>query len=161
MPAAFFLGESKGWCLDCASMVARSSILQRRVLAIQRRVLFLRAHARSCVDWRLASAWNADAGSVRPQSLPNRASCCGLGCCRLAVCGPDARAFDFYGGALFLGSEPNTSACKTSASLGAILAHAESHAGHRNVRALLVLGMYMCSGPWISIGTRSCDCVAR
>ncbi|KAJ7795092.1 hypothetical protein B0H13DRAFT_2393177 [Mycena leptocephala] len=44
------------------STLARSSFLQPRPL-------FSSAHAHSCVDWRLASAWNGDAGSAGRQSL--------------------------------------------------------------------------------------------
>ncbi|KAJ7923155.1 ankyrin repeat-containing domain protein [Mycena leptocephala] len=52
-----------------------------------------------------------------------------------------------------------------AASLGAILGHAESDAGHLNACALRVLGMYMRSHPWIGmgidIGARLRACVGR
>ncbi|KAJ7834927.1 hypothetical protein B0H13DRAFT_2288520 [Mycena leptocephala] len=85
------------------------------------------AHARSSVDWRLASAWNADAGSAGHQSLT----------CQIVL-------VPGLGGVPRPG--PNADAYEKRASLGAILGQAESDAGYRNARALRVLGMYRRSG---------------
>jgi hypothetical protein len=105
-----FSGRAGGGCLDCASTAPRSFYPTALRSFLQPRVLFSGAHARSCVNSRLASAWNADAGSVRAASRSPAKSWIrfvpGLG-----ARSPDVRASDFYGCALSLGCSRTWSQC--------------------------------------------------
>ncbi|KAJ7853439.1 hypothetical protein B0H13DRAFT_2580534 [Mycena leptocephala] len=93
---------------------------------------FSNAHARPCVDWRLASARNADAGSVRVTSCsPAKSRIRFVPGLAALPHGPDAHLLTFMG-ALHSWRVPrpgpNAGAYNRSASLGAILGHAESGA---------------------------------
>jgi hypothetical protein len=79
-------------CADVATQFIPTAPLS----FLQPRVPFPCTHTRSCVDWCLASAWNADARSTS-RSLAGSHSFLGLACRRFAARVPDARAFYLLG----------------------------------------------------------------
>jgi hypothetical protein len=155
MSAIFFLGRAR----DGVWIAHR----RRRVLfLLQCRVLFYgtaffsSAHTRPCVDWRPASAWNADAGSVRAANgspaksrfVPE------FGCCRFAPIRA-ARSRCTLGRASFLGvpgPEPNADACKDKVFRWALFSGTLNRMQAIEMCALRLLGMYMRSSSWIGIG---------